>query len=129
MAQYMSETLPSFDKSVFIVHVPTATARIRQRGYDQAELIAKNLARTRKLKYSPVLARLGQTRQVGAKRSSRLKQMQNAFYARKPQLIKGSHIILVDDVTTTGATLEAAARVLKLAGAKTVAAITFAQKQ
>jgi predicted amidophosphoribosyltransferase len=53
--------------------------------------------------------------------------LQGAFRVTRPKEVAGKHIILVDDVLTTGATLETAARVLKKAGAKQVDAIVFSQ--
>lgn len=110
-----------------IVHAPTASGRLRQRGYDQAQLIAKALARELNLPYVPLLKRMGQQQQVGAGRQQRLAQLTDAFWVSQPEGVKGTHILLVDDVLTTGATLEAAAKVLKTAGAKRVSGIVFAQ--
>lgn len=129
IANLMTEALPWLSPDTIVVHVPTATSRRRQRGYDHSELIAKGLARQLCLKYGTLLTRSGQTRQVGAKRDTRIKQLQNAFRAEKSYLIKGSSILLVDDIVTTGSTIEAAARVLKKSGAKSVNAAVFAQKQ
>jgi competence protein ComFC len=129
MVRMMDETLPFLPADTIIVHVPTATARYRQRGYDQAELLAKQLAKQRGLPHATLLARIGQSRQVGATRSERLKQLQGNYRPVKPYLIAGAHILLVDDILTTGSTLEAVARTLNEAGAKRVDAITFAQKQ
>jgi len=113
--------------AMYVVHIPTATSRKRQRGYDQAELLAKALAKRLGLPHRPMLARVGHSRQVGAKRADRLTQLQDAFRARYGALPQNAHIILVDDVITTGATLEAAARVLKAAGARQVDAVVFAE--
>lgn len=123
-----AEALPYLDRSMIVAHVPTATSHVRQRGYDHAELVAKTIAKESGLSYTPLLARVGQARQVGAKREQRLVQLQNAFHVRKPQVIQKARILLVDDIVTTGATLEAAGRVLRNAGAKTVDAVVFAQK-
>lgn len=110
-----------------ITHAPTATSRIRQRGYDQAALIARSVARQSRVMYLPLLVRTGQQKQIGAARGLRIAQLRSAFRPLQIDRIRGAHVILVDDVVTTGATLEAAARVLKDAGARRIDAIVFAQ--
>ena len=124
----MHEALPYFAADILIVPVPTATSRVRSRGYDHAKLLAKELAGAAQLKHESLLLRLCQTRQAGAKRQTRIQQLEGAFGLKK-QDIKGKHVLLVDDVVTTGATLEEAAKVLKQAGAKTIDAVVFAQKR
>jgi ComF family protein len=114
-------------RDTVVVHIPTATSRVRRRGYDQAALIAKGLAKHSGLRYRPLLYRLGQHKQVGANSTRRKVQMKQAFRVHRPHLVSGSNIIIVDDVVTTGATLEAATRVLKSAGAKRIEAIVFAR--
>lgn len=113
--------------TAIITHAPTATNRIRRRGYDQAALIAKAFAQNNGQPYTPLLARLGTHKQVGASRMVRSSQLQEAFRPIHEQRIRGAHIILIDDVVTTGATLQAAAAALREAGAKRVEAIVFAQ--
>ncbi len=113
--------------AVVIVHIPTATSRIRLRGYDQAALIAKQLAGMSNLEYADCLRRIGQHRQVGASRVQRIAQMQQSLLVVNTDLIAGRHIVLVDDVMTTGASLESAAKVLRAAGAAKVEAVVFAR--
>lgn len=112
---------------LLIVPVPTATSRVRQRGYDQASLIARELSMLSGLKYAKCLARVNQAHQVGSSRTQRIKQLSNAFRVTKPATIKDAHILLIDDVITTGATLESAAKTLRFHGAKRVDALVFAQ--
>lgn len=125
MATTMS--LLSLPKNAVIIPVPTATGRIRLRGYDQAALLAKQVARLTKSDYHPCLLRIGQHRQVGATRAERLAQMQQSFLVKNSKFVQGRRIVLIDDVMTTGATLESAAQILKLAGAKRVEAVVFAR--
>lgn len=126
MAAQMSRLLGP-RKPGLIVPVPTATSRVRGRGYDQAKLLARELARQAGLPYADCLARHGQAHQVGASRAQRLQQIAGNFRVTKRYLVRGAHLILVDDVATTGATLETAAVALVAVGAATVEAITFAQ--
>ena len=74
-----------------------------------------------------LLARVGQYRQVGASSDVRHQQMKHAFRVLHPEMVRGSQIILVDDVITTGSTIEAAALALRTAGAQDVVVVAFAQ--
>lgn len=128
MADMLSRLNVTFGKDMIVVaHAPTAASRIRQRGYDQAALIARSLARRRKLRYAPLLARQNSTKQIGASRRARLRQLEQAFRPIRTRKIEGATVLLVDDVVTTGATLTAAASALKAAGAKRVIGVVFAQ--
>jgi ComF family protein len=128
VAAEMTLVLPRFPAS-HLVHIPTATSHVRLRGFDQSALIARELARLTGRRHLHVLRRLGQQRQVGASKQDRQIQMREAFRALSPATIKGASIILVDDVLTTGSTLEAAAAELKKAGARTVDAVVFARSR
>lgn len=124
IAQLVFPLLPA-THDVILVHVPTATDRIRERGYDHAKLLASEISKLSRLPHLSLLARTSQQRQVGSGRADRLKNIAGSF--RVIGDVKGAHIILIDDVVTTGATLAEAAKVLRAAGAKQVDAIVFAQ--
>jgi ComF family protein len=128
IAVQLNETLPYLSNEVTLVHVPTATSRARQRGYDQAQLITKELAHLQKIKASQLLVRMGQARQVGAKRELRKTQLANAFRIYRSYKALPAHVVLVDDVLTTGATLESVAGILRQSGVRRVDAVVFAQK-
>jgi ComF family protein len=127
IAKLMAEVLPPLSQNTLLVPIPTATGRYRQRGYDHAHLLAKALGRELSLPTAKLLTRIGQTRQVGASKALRHTQLQNAFRTTG-RLPPGQPVLLVDDVTTTGASLESAAQVLCQSGAKDINAVTFAQK-
>ena len=126
-AAMMAGLMAHLPEAAVVVHIPTATSRVRARGYDHARVLARSLARKSGLRHETLLSRVGQAHQVGANRAERLRQLDGAFRPVRTRLIRGRHIVLVDDVLTTGASLETAARVLRRAGAARVSAIVFAQ--
>jgi ComF family protein len=127
VAKLMTTLLSLLPEDGLLTHVPTATARVRQRGYDHAWLLTRALAHYSKLEHATVLARVGQAHQVGSGRAERIRQLRGAFRPIHEASIRGRQIVLVDDVLTTGATLETAAQTLRKAGASRVCAIVFAQ--
>jgi ComF family protein len=108
-----------------VTAVPIAPARYRERGYNQAELIARALSRQLGLPYRSLLGRLGADHQIGRGRHERLDQVRGRFYATRQ--LAGQRLLLIDDVLTTGATLAECSRVLTEAGAGAVWAATVAR--
>lgn len=127
VGEAMISTLPEITEDTIVVPIPTASSRKRQRGYDQAVLISRSIARQTGMSVVRALVRTGQTRQVGSKKADRLNQLKNAYVVVRPGRISGAHILLIDDVLTTGATLESAAKSLRRAGATQVDALVFAR--
>ena len=111
-----------------ITPIPLSDQRFAERGYNQVDLIAHPLARLMRWQYLPgALHRSRHTRsQVGLSASERRDNVSGAFLA-KYQLVTRKTILLVDDVATTGATLDSASRSLIEAGAAKVYALTFAK--
>lgn len=113
-----------------LVPVPLHPARRRERGFNQAELLARELARLLDAPLSTgALRRTRDTSsQVGTStRAERLKNVREAFAPTDG--MDGATVVLVDDVTTTGATLLAAAQALLSAGAARVYGLTFAHEE
>ncbi|MEX0932012.1 MAG: phosphoribosyltransferase family protein [Candidatus Saccharimonadales bacterium] len=117
-AQLIAPALNNLDINL-ITAMPTATHRFRQRGYNQSVLIAKHLAIILNVPFTATLSRHGQNRQVGTNRAKRISQLQGAMYCINRNLA-GKKILVVDDVLTTGASMNEAAAVLKSKGAKSV---------
>jgi ComF family protein len=113
-----------------VVAVPLHPRRQRRRGYNQARLLAVELRRS--LRMPAPAGTLVRTRdtppQVGLDRLSRLSNVEGAFEWRGPALA-GAPVLLVDDVATTGATLEACAIAVKQAGGGTVTGLSLARVQ
>jgi ComF family protein len=105
-----------------IVPVPAAPMRRRRRGFDSAEAIAATLARRMAVPLVPCLARTHGRRQVGRRRRERLASPPRV----QPIAPAPERALLVDDVTTTGATLAACADALRSAGTSWVGAVTLA---
>lgn len=111
-----------------VAAVPLHRRRQRQRGYNQSALLARELARAWALPAAPTgLIRVRDTpAQVGLDRLRRRDNVEDAFrWEGRP--LTGAFVLLVDDVATTGSTLEACARALKLGGAARVEAVTVAR--
>lgn len=112
----------------FVTAVPTSGKRRRALGYAQAEKIAKNIAMRGRKRFRRVLkVNKGKKEQKQLKKKERLENARNAYRVSDNRHIEGKTILLVDDVTTTGATISAVAGLLKEAGAKSVYAVTFAK--
>lgn len=108
--------------------VPTARTRVRQRGFDHAKFIAQGLGDRYGLSLHDLLVRLGGSRQVGASKIRRKRQVEGMFEPKNLAQMRGKRVLLVDDIVTTGATITECARTLRRNGAKQVEAIVFAQK-
>ncbi len=121
----MPHPLP-FDRLDAIVPVVLHPARRRWRGFDQAVLICRRLEQLTGIRcHETALVRVRNTKpQIGLTPAQRRSNMARAFQARHDALLRGGRFLLVDDVYTTGATLEAAAHALKKAGADKVYALT-----
>lgn len=130
IAGLMVEALPptvNLDEYI-VVHIPTATARVRERSFDHCQLLAKQISERLGLRRMEVLGRIGQDTQVGSTRSQRISRAQSHYYVKNHHAPYARKILLVDDVMTTGATLIAATRALRHANAVEVRALVFAKK-
>jgi ComF family protein len=111
-----------------IVPVPLHAARQRERGFNQARLLAEILSTKTSIPAKPLLERIRYTTtQTALDRAERIENLHNAFRLRKKANVRALRVLLVDDVLTTGATLSECARVLKRAGAASVYAATVAR--
>lgn len=128
LGELIHKTLPQLPENTIIVPVPTAAPHIRVRGYDHTYLIARHLARLRGLQCRSLVKRVSATVQVGASRQTRLQQAKNAFRA-VTGIDKDGYYLLIDDVVTTGATINYAAKTLKDAGATNIWVATVSRQR
>jgi ComF family protein len=103
-----------FNQCEIIIPLPLFAAREKKRGYNQAELIAEGISQHLKIPViNDAVSRIKKTEtQTHKSRIQRWENMESTFKIRDPHKISGKHILLVDDVVTTGASLEACAKVL-----------------
>jgi len=123
VATFLTTPLPDFNGEWAVVAVPTVAAHIRERSYDHTLLIAKQVAKSLGLSLERPLERSKNTRQVGADRKARA-AVAESIVPRRP--LRAKKILLVDDVCTTGATLNACAHLLVTLGATEVRAAVAA---
>ena len=111
-----------------IIPVPLHQKRLLERGYNQSEALAQGMTHTAAIPCNTrILYRPAYTQtQTGLDKASRLQNVARAFAVKRRRHIKNKHILLVDDVLTTGATLFAASQPLKQAGASAISIATFA---
>ena len=123
LAQRVMQRIPNIATICDVVTwAPTSTARVRRRGHDQSELLARRLARVLDVPCRRLLIKTSTNVQTGASREERLQG--SVFSARK--LGVNSHVMVVDDVVTTGTTLRCAADALRKAGVCQVTCVAVA---
>lgn len=131
LSLYMEQSLSQaghYQAADLILAVPLHPARKRERGYNQAQLLAQALGRLLD-KPCPenIIARARHTQtQTKLNKQQRLENVKDIFTVKKPETVKGKTVILIDDVLTTGATIGSCARTLLNAGASQVLALTAA---
>jgi len=120
-------TCPAYQKVQVVVPVPLTLRRLRKRGFNQAELLAREVARALNLPLFLTLVKARETTpQTGLKREQRMDNLKGAFKVERPFLVANKTVLLIDDVFTTGATIEECSRTLTSAGAKEVYVLTVA---
>ena len=135
LASLMEEHFGLIQKTPFtskslLVPIPIERTRLKSRGYNQTEELAKELVK--KFSVPAALNNLVKVKrtkpQVKLSAKERQENLRGAFAVQNPEEISGKEIFLVDDVYTTGATMEECARVLLKAGAKAVWGIAIARE-
>jgi ComF family protein len=128
LAKFMALALPREERFDVIVPMPLHWKRRWERGFNQSELLAREIGRRWNVPLEKTLRRVKPTApQAGLTNARRRANVSGAFAARRSRRLQGARVLLVDDVMTTGATAAACARVLKRAGAAHVALLATAR--
>jgi ComF family protein len=111
-----------------VAPVPMARARLRERGYNQAALLAEQIVdQVGGTLVEDLLHKADRPPQQTLSAAERARNLEDALRCARPELVEGRRVLLVDDVMTTGATLSACAEALDQAGANQVFALVFAR--
>jgi competence protein ComFC len=122
--------LPDYDMIESIIPTPLHPERLAERGFNQAEVVARELASLTGLRVdSTAVVRVKKTERhrAGLGARERARSLEKAFRVRAPRLVKDRVTLLVDDVMTTGSTAGEIARALLDGGARTVKVLTLAR--
>jgi ComF family protein len=127
-SSFAREWIPN-SKGVLTIPVPLHRRRLRERGFNQSLLLAKTLSTSlgTQLDYLSFIRKRYTRAQTGLGKEERRKNVKDAFSVIYPNLIEGKKIILVDDVFTTGYTLNECAKALKKSGAVAVICLALAR--
>lgn len=119
---------PALEDADWLVPIPLSSERMRERGFNQSALLAWHLS-PEKTNTSLLLRVRSTTAQSSLSREQRWRNMEGVFAAEpsRTHQLNGRHVVLVDDVMTTGATLHAAAKALRQAGARRITAVVVAR--
>jgi ComF family protein len=128
LAQRLVTAIPADTQVDLIVPVPMHWWRRYRRGYNQAQLLARELAGRIGVPCENAARRCLRTPpQASLSHRERSRSLKDAFTIRRPDSVRGRHVLLVDDVFTTGATASGCGAVLKRAGAASVTVLTLAR--
>jgi ComF family protein len=129
MADFIKENLKILDGIDTITYVPLSSRRLRTRGFDQAKVLASHLAMKFGVPLSDTLKKLKSTRnQNELSRDDRLVNLKGAFrMINNTDFLKGQRVLLIDDVMTTGTTLDECSKILLDGGAGKVSCLTLAR--
>lgn len=130
MADCWARFAPEGVKVQLVIPVPLHVTRLRERGFNQSELLARVVAQTHGVALNTTaLQRIRHTRpQIELSRSERARNVRGAFEVCDESAVKDQTVLLVDDMFTTGATLNECARALRHAGAERVYCLTLARQ-
>ncbi|NUM25548.1 MAG: ComF family protein [Candidatus Buchananbacteria bacterium] len=121
----LNQALPKID---LVVPMPISKKRLLFRGFNQADMLAATVARQADINFeNNILIRKNREPQVGNDALERRQNIKNVFSLIDAQAVKGKRVLVIDDVLTTGSTIDELSRVLKQAGAKRVWALVIAK--
>jgi len=129
LARFLSQALPRDRRFDVVVPMPLHWRRRWSRGFNQSQLLAREIGRLWNVPVRNLVRRRRATApQAGLSAAQRSQNVRGAFQAFKPAGLQGMSVLLIDDVLTTGATAAACARAMKRAGASHVSLLALARR-
>ena len=128
LVEYLKNSF-SVDSINYIISVPLSKKRLKERGFNQVDLLALIIERGLRVQFIPnMIARIKETKpQFELKREERFRNLKGAFRVCDPERVRDRNILLLDDILTTGSTVSECSKVLKDAGAGKVYVLTLAR--
>ena len=125
----MQKSLEKLKKYDIIIIVPVSNKRKLERGYDQCELIAKEISKNFNIQYNEkcLLKNRNIQPQSLLTKEERIKNVENVYSVKNQEKIINKKILLIDDIYTTGSTVNECSRILKQAGGKNIGILTIAK--
>ena len=128
LASFLEEKIKKYKDEYYLTYIPIDKKRLKERGFNQCEYIAKELSINTGIKTINTLKKIRETKvQKTLKREERIENLKDAFEIIDEKKVKGKRFILLDDVITTGATLKEGVKVLKKHGAIEIKILTLAK--
>jgi len=127
LADLINQTLPELPDDIIVTTIPTSKPHVRQRGYDHTLLISKRLAKLRKLQFQKTLVHKEGVSQHFLSRAERRIHAESAFEI-DTYIRPGANYLIIDDIFTTGSTIESASRILNKAGANHISIAVIARQ-
>lgn len=127
LSNYLDEAVPYLEKDWVVVPVATISKHVRERGFDHTKMIAKAFAKTRHLKTEILITRLDNAVQKNKTKKVRYEQAAQSYMLKSTKKLP-KKVLLIDDMITSGATLETITKLLKASGVKIIWATVFARK-
>jgi ComF family protein len=129
LCRLLTAALPPVLEVDLVMPVPLHPARLREREFNQSLLLAESVARRLRipLSYTNLIRTRNNPAQTSLPRSIRLTNLRRTFHVRRPEAVRARRVLLVDDVFTTGTTLNECAKMLRKAGTGDVYVLTLAR--
>jgi ComF family protein len=129
LIDFLGEKMSTENEAILLTPIPLTKKRFRERGFNQSEILAKEIEKQNPelFKTKNLLKKIRETEPQAKikQRTKRLQNLKGAFVLGSKEGLTDKTVVLVDDITTTGATLREAKRVLKEAGFKKIFAVTI----